>query len=236
MRTNVVPLLTCVLLFAAGAQAAPQWVEGTHYFRITPAQPTSVGAGKVEVTEAFSYGCPACNAFEPIMQKLEASLPANAVLTHVPASFIPREQWPLFQRAFYTAKALNIVEETHQEMYDAIWKTGELAVVDYATHRLLRTPPDIEDVARFYARHADVTEQQFLDTAKSFSVALDMRRADDWIEACHVDRTPTIVVNGKYRVHGQSAGSANRLIELVNWLVAQESAGGAPGKGAPDAP
>jgi thiol:disulfide interchange protein DsbA len=231
-----VPLLTCLLLFAAGAQGGPQWVEGTHYFLITPAQPTSVGEGQVEVTEAFSYGCPACNAFEPVMQKLEASLPANAVLTHVPASFIPREQWPLFQRAFYTAKALNIVGETHQEMYDAIWKTGELAVVDYATHRLLRTPPDIEDVARFYAGHAEVTEQQFLDTAKSFSVALDMRRADDWIEACHVDRTPTIVVNGKYRVHGQSAGSANRLIELVNWLVAQESAAGAPATGAPDAP
>jgi thiol:disulfide interchange protein DsbA len=63
-----------------------------------------------------------------------------------------------------------------------------------------------------------------------------MRRADDWIEACHVDRTPTIVVNGKYRVHGQSAGSANRLIELVNWLVAQESAAGAPATGAPAAP
>lgn len=225
MRTNAVSLLACLLLVTAGAQAAPQWVEGTHYFLITPAQPTSVGEGKVEVTEAFSYGCPACNAFEPVMHELEDSLPPNAVLTHVPASFIPREQWPLFQRAYYTAKALNIVEETHQAMYDAIWKTGELAVVDYATHRLLRTPPDLEDVARFYAGHADVTEQQFLDAARSFSVELDMRRADDWIEACHVDRTPTLVVNGKYRVHGQSAGSVSRLIELVNWLVAKESAG-----------
>ena len=39
-----------------------KWIEGKHYFRIDPPQPTS-HPGKIEVTEVFSYGCPACNAF-----------------------------------------------------------------------------------------------------------------------------------------------------------------------------
>jgi protein dithiol oxidoreductase (disulfide-forming) len=49
------------------AAAAPfvdngKWVEGKNYFVIEPAQPTS-HPGKIEVTEVFSYACPACNGF-----------------------------------------------------------------------------------------------------------------------------------------------------------------------------
>src|ERR1035438_4072585 len=43
--------------------------------------------GKVEVMEVFSYGCPACNHFVPVMRKLKQSLPANAVVNFLPAGF-----------------------------------------------------------------------------------------------------------------------------------------------------
>jgi thiol:disulfide interchange protein DsbA len=39
-----------------------------------------------------------------------------------------------------------------------------------------------------------------------------------------VDGTPTIIVNGKYRITGQSAGGYPQLIELTNWLVEKEHA------------
>ena len=49
-------------------------------------------------------------------------------------------------------------------------------------------------------------------------------RTDEALLAAYgIDRTPTIVVNGKYRLHVQSAGSPDQLIELVKWLVAKES-------------
>jgi protein dithiol oxidoreductase (disulfide-forming) len=212
-------------LLLAGSPAVglePEWEEGTHYFRIVPAQPTTVGEGRVEVTEAFSYGCPACDYYLPLVEKLEASLPAAAELTYVPASFNPREQWPLFQRAYYAAQLLKIDEQTHLPMFDAVWDGGELAVVDRQTRKLIDPPPDLEDVAAFYARIADVTEEEFLSAAESFSVAMNMNRADHWIKACRVDRTPSFVVNGKYRTHIEAAGSEDELIELVNWLVAEE--------------
>jgi hypothetical protein len=43
------------------------------------------------------------------------------------------------------------------------------------------------------------------------------------IKAYGIDRTPTIVVNGKYRLHVQSVGGPDEVIELVKWLVAKES-------------
>ena len=64
-----------VLSLCAPVDAAPTWTEGVNYFLIVPARPTSLPAGKVEVTEVFSYACPACNVFVPTIHKLKASLP-----------------------------------------------------------------------------------------------------------------------------------------------------------------
>ena len=219
-------LMVCVP--ALPAQSATDWREGRHYFAIKPALRTSVPAGKVEVTEVFSYGCPACNQFDPIADRIKASLPANAMLVYVPASFVPSEQWPMFQRAYLAAKAMGIDERTHKAMFKAVWGGGALAVVDMQTHRLKNPPPTIEDAANFYARTAGVKAKDFLATAKSFSVEMNMKRADEWIKSGKVHETPTMVVNGKYRLTATSAGGFTELLELVNWLVAKESAAAAP--------
>ncbi len=206
--------------------ASVPWVEGKNYYLISPVRPTAVGPGKVEVTEIFSYACPACNAFVPTMHQLKQALPANAVLTYVPASFNPSEDWPMFQLAFCTAQVLGVAEQTHDAMYDAVWKTGELAIIDPATQGIKARLPTIEDAAKYYERHAGIPAAKFLATAKSFPVDTKVRTAEDLVAAYGVDRTPTIVVNGKYRLHTESAGGVDQLIELVKWLVAKESKSG----------
>jgi thiol:disulfide interchange protein DsbA len=214
------------LLSAPNAFAAEDWQQGIHYFLIRTPLSTTVPAGKVEVLEVFSYGCPACNSFLPTMKKLAAALPPQAQLAYLPASFNPGEDWPMFQRAFFAAQALGVVEKTHEAMFDAVWKTGELSVVDPATNRLKNPLPSIEDAARFYVSHAGVKRDEFLNTARSFSVDTKMRTADREIISGQVDRTPTIVVNGKYRLNAESAGGYDQLISLVKWLVAKESGKG----------
>ena len=47
--------------FCAPALSAPTWTEGVNYFLVDPPHATSLPPGKVEVTEVFSYACPACN-------------------------------------------------------------------------------------------------------------------------------------------------------------------------------
>lgn len=216
-----------VMVLAPPAHAAGDWQEGRHYFAIKPALRTNVPPGKVEVTEVFSYGCPACNQFYPIVDRIKAELPANAVFDYLPASFVASEQWPLFQRAYLTAKAMGIDERTHKAMFKAIWSSDELAVIDTKTHRLKNPPPTLDDVAKFYARTAGVKAKDFLATAKSFSVEMNMKRADEWIKSGGVHETPTIVVNGKYRLTVTSAGGVAEMIDLIDWLVAKESGSGA---------
>jgi thiol:disulfide interchange protein DsbA len=224
MTHRLLALVATLLALAPSMVCAQQWVAGKHYFPVQPAQPTQVAAGKVEVAEAFSYGCPACWRFHPFVEELKAKLPANAQVVYVPASFNAAESWPLFQRALLTAQALGVFEKTHTAMLGAVWESGELAVVDQKTGRLKQPQPTLEQVAAFYQRTAGVPTQKFLSTAKSFSVEGNIKRADAWIRACRVDQTPSFVVNGKYRVHSQSAGGVPQLLELIQWLVAKESA------------
>jgi protein dithiol oxidoreductase (disulfide-forming) len=203
------------------AAAAPNWVEGRNYFLIAQPQPTNLPKGKVLVTEVFSYACPACNQFRPYMQKLVKSLPPNAVLDYVPASFNPSEDWPMFQLAYVTAQTLGIADRTHEAMYDAVWTTGELATTDGNT--LKSHMPTIEDAARFYQKQTGVPAAKFLETAKSFGVDTQVRHDEDLMKAYGIDRTPTLIVNGKYRVTVQEAGGPAQMVDVVNFLVHKES-------------
>ncbi len=203
--------------------SAVTWTEGVNYFLIEPARPTSMPPGKVEVTEVFSYACPACNLFVPTMHKLQASLPPNAVLDYLPASFNPSEDWPMFQLAYFTAQTLGVSDQSHDAMFNAVWQGGDLAVIDPTTRGIKSRLPRIEDAAKFYNAKAGVPVDKFLATAKSFAVDNKVRAAEDSIQRYRVDRTPTIIVNGKYRVYVESAGGNDQVVELVKWLVAKES-------------
>jgi thiol:disulfide interchange protein DsbA len=223
-------LLNCAALAAvlasslcAPLDAAPTWTEGVNYFLIVPARPTSLPAGKVEVTEVFSYACPACNMFVPTMHKLKASLPPNAVLDYLPASFNPSEDWPMFQLAYLTAQTLGVADQTHDAMFNAVWQSGELAVIDPATQRIKSRLPTIEDAAKFYKAKAGVPIDKFLETAKSFAVDMKVRTAEGLVQTYKADSTPTIIVNGKYRLQVGSAGGTDQLVELVKYLVAKET-------------
>jgi protein dithiol oxidoreductase (disulfide-forming) len=202
-----------------------KWVEGKNYFRIDPAQPTS-SPGKIEVTEVFSYGCPFCYQFNGPVEQMAKDLPRGTVMTYTPASFRPDENWPLMQRAFLTAQALGIEKQSHDAMFDAVNKSGELGILDSTSNR--RKPesawPTIDDVAKFYAKYG-VKPEEFVATANSFTITTKMKRADELVRTYEVDGTPAIIVNGKYRLSPSSAGGYPQAVELTQWLVSKEAAG-----------
>ena len=191
---------------AADAPAAAfEHEAGKNYFLVDPPQSTATG-DKIEVLEVFSYACPHCAHFQPYAEQLKAKLPAGAVFGYMPAIFNPT--WEPYARAFYTAQSLGVLDQTHQALFDAL----------HRDHLPMRT---IDELATFYAQHG-VDKAKFLAASSSFEVESKLTRARELVKAYGVDGTPSIVVNGKYRVTGQSAGGYPQLIELVGWLVQQE--------------
>jgi thiol:disulfide interchange protein DsbA len=160
------------------------------------------------------------------VNQIARSLPADAVMDYLPASFRPDENWPVYQRAFYAAQALGLLDKTQDAMYGAVWKSGELSTYNLKGNGLKPKEawPTIDDTARFYARYG-ADPKEFVGIANSFTVNTKMKRADDLVKAYGVTGTPTIIVNGKYRLDTSSAGGYAQTIELTQWLVAKEAAG-----------
>ena len=231
MTKNLLASLTLALGLAITAQAtaAAAYEAGKQYDVLPQPQRTNVAPGKVEVMEVFSYGCPACDHFQLTMKKVKAALPANAQLVYLPAAWHPEENWPTFQRAYLTAKALGVADKAHDQMFDAIWNTGELAVLEGTTSGRTKSKlPTIEDVARFYKRVTGTNPADFVAASKSFSVDLKMRQADAQIVAMKVTSTPSLVVNGKYLLNNDYFKNPEDVIGLVKFLVEKEAGAAKP--------
>jgi thiol:disulfide interchange protein DsbA len=201
-------MLSTVAAFAADGSAS-KWEAGTSYQLIDPPQPTGSG-NKIEVLEVFSYACPHCAHFQPYADKLKASLPKNAEFALLPADFQPR--WIAFARGFYVAKALGLVEKTHQAMFDAIYRDN-------------LPMNSLDDIAGFYAEHG-ADKATFLSTAESFVVEGQLAHGHDMEVKFGIDSTPTLIVNGKYRVSANSEQKIgfDEMVEIAQFLVAQEAA------------
>ncbi|HEY0178104.1 MAG TPA: thiol:disulfide interchange protein DsbA/DsbL [Dokdonella sp.] len=199
--------LLCASVAYAADPAAPKWQAGSSYQVIDPPQPTSTG-DKIEVLEVFSYACPHCAHFQPYAEKLKASLPKQAEFVLMPADFQPR--WVLFARGFYAAKALGLVDTTHQALFDALWR--DHTAID-----------SLDDLAGFYAAHG-ADRDAFLSTAQSFVVEGDLAQVHARESAYGVDSTPTLIVAGKYRVaiDAEHQIGFDELVEITQYLVAEE--------------
>lgn len=213
------------------APAAPfvdngKWVEGKNYDVIEPQQPKVSDTNKVEVAEVFSYGCPACNAFHTTVAQMAKELPSDATLVFLPVSFNPAENFPMFQRAYFTAQALGVAEKGSDAMYDAAWKTKELSSENPNGQGLKPSNalPTIDDAAKVYAKFG-ADPKEFAAVANSFAINTKMKRADELVQKYGVMQTPTIVINGKYRYTVNQAGGYPQSIELAKWLVSKEAAG-----------
>lgn len=200
--------LLCVSTAFAAEGVPAKWEAGKSYQLIDPPQPTATGK-KVEVLEVFSYACPHCAHFQPYADRIKAALPPNAQFGLMPADFQPR--WIVFARGFYAAKAMGLVEKTHQALFDAIYRDN--------------TPIDsIEQLADFYAAHG-ADRNVFLSTAQSFVIEGNLAQIRGREAAYGVDSTPTVIVNGRYRVVSDAEQKIGfeEMVDIVKTLVAQEA-------------
>jgi thiol:disulfide interchange protein DsbA len=217
-------LLLLALLTPLAAQAQFLYQEGREYMKLpTPVSSGMAPAGKIEVTEVFSYGCPYCFQAMSGVNQLKKGLPADTVLTLVHAAFAPAEAWPMFQRAWLTARALGIAEENHERLFLAIWENREFPLLD-AAGRMRKPLPTIEDAAAFYAKYSKVSAADFLAKARSPEIDASMRAQDEYVKNAQVPGTPAIVVNGRYLVNSSAMRSWDGIRQVVDFLITQERA------------
>ncbi len=203
---------------SAAATASPpaiQWTEGVNYTRLVPAQPTAVAPGQIEVLEFFWYGCPHCNAIDPLIESWRKTKAPYIGFSRVPV------MWSAGHRAtarlFYTLKNLGKVDELHAAVFKEIHVNGDPLITS--------DPNDAAGAERLqsaFVAKFGISPDEFAKAYHSFAVDTDLQRADELGVRYRIEGVPTFIINGKYLTDVRLAGSPERLLVLVNDLAAQE--------------
>lgn len=188
-----------------------KWKPGVNYDPLVPAQPTTVGPGKVEVVEVFWLGCPHCAALEPYIQSWLKNKPPYIDFVRVPVMWGPAHR--AHAKLFYTIAALNR-QDLVQKAFDAIQNQ----------HQMLFASSDDDTLKAqvAWATSNGVKADDYTKAYNSFSVNSNLQRAEQLTQRYHVEGVPLVVVNGKYTTDVAKANGQSNLIQLIDDLAATE--------------
>lgn len=201
-------LVLCLLPLSALAQPfAPGTPRPGVDYEVLPTAQATYGKGKIEVAEVFSYGCIHCFHFQPIVNTWKKTMPADVRWEYVPAAF--GGAFDSFARAFLAAQILGVQPKTHDAVFKAV----------FVDHMINSAEP--EELADMYAK-LGVDRAKFLKTIQGPEVTAKLAHARDFALRTGISGTPTIVVNGKYRVDGNNQGGLEGIFKTVDFLIAAE--------------
>jgi protein dithiol oxidoreductase (disulfide-forming) len=207
IRSTLVALVFVALslpLRAAGL------IEGTDYRTLDPPQHGDSPPGKIEVLEFFSWGCPHCKEFNPLITKWAEKAPKDVVLKRV-ATGMGRTAWTNLARAYYALESLGVAESLNEPIFHAI----------HEEHQPLF---DEGAITAWVGKHG-VDQAKFRTAFDSFGVNTQLNQAEQMVENYKVEGVPGLAVGGKYIVLGNSY---EEMIAHLDAVVAKVRAERAP--------
>ena len=197
--------LSALLPLAACAQTAP--VEGVDYERIDGGRPWQAEPGTVEVVEVFAYTCGHCDQFQPMLDAWKRKAPKDVRLRLLPAAYDPGDA---LARGFFAAESLGRLGQVHQALFDAIHRSYALPARGTSIGEVRDFLAGLGlDAGKVQAAMTSPATDAKMNAAREFAVRSGIRS------------TPTLIINGKYRVQGRTLQDSLRIADA---LVATERA------------
>ncbi len=184
--------------------AAAPLQSGRDYTPIQPPQPGE--SGKIEVLEFFSYGCPHCKDFHPLVMAWAAKLPKDVRFKRVPVTF-GRAAWTHLARLYHSLEA-----------------SGDLARLDAAAFRAIhqqRINLYAPDVIQTWVKGQGVDAKRFAAAFDSFGVNAQLARDEQLAKNYKVQSVPLLTVAGRYAVIGQAVKGLPDVLPIADGLIAR---------------
>lgn len=200
------PLLVAIagLGLSTLVSAAPL-VEGEHYTVLDEPVETRVADDRIEVTEAFWYGCPHCYNLEDPLNAWVAEQPEDVAFQRMPATM--GGDWNQHALAFYAAQELDILDAVHEDFFHAIHEEGQSLT-------------EVDDIAAFFSDYG-VSEDEARQALTSFGVKSQVNQAHARMRAMQLRGVPALIVDGRYVVTPGQAGSLDNMPQIAGALVEQ---------------
>lgn len=194
-----------VPMAACHAETGTTYQDGEHYETLSQPVPTA-DPSKIEVVEMFWYGCGHCYTFEPIIRPWKEALPADVNFVGVPAIWAPVMN--LHAKAYYTAKALKVLDTLHEPIFVAMnLKKKKLSSED--------------EIADLFVAHG-VDAEKFSKVFNSWGINQQIKIAESKQRGYRTQGTPELVVNGKYRISARQAGGQKQMLDVADFLIEKE--------------
>jgi protein dithiol oxidoreductase (disulfide-forming) len=193
-------LAATLILACALARAAP--MQDVDYV-LVDLRPQA-GSERIEVIEFFYYGCGTCHRFDPLLDEWLAARAEDVDFRRVPA--LRRVDWIPLTRLYFTLEALGVLPRLHGEVYRSVHQRG----------RGLLTKSDLQK----WAEEQGLDRARFEQVLMSDETVIKVQQARDTTVEYGIRATPTLVVDGRYLTTGGMLGSVERLVEVLDGLVA----------------
>lgn len=205
-------------LLAAAALALTMWlpaaaqpsapVAGLDYVEIADGQPWQPLDGRIEVVEVFSYGCVHCFHFQKHVDAWRAKGPRDVRFSYLPAAFSAGDN---FARGFFVAQDQRIEARSHHALFSAVHETSLLP----------RSGASIDAIAAFYATQGARSQARFAAAMASPATDEKLNAARAFATRSGVEGTPTLIINGRYRVMGRRMED---ILAVADQLIERERA------------
>jgi thiol:disulfide interchange protein DsbA len=199
-------VLALMLSFQASAQVE-LWKEGTHYDVIA-----ETASEKPMMKEYFSFWCPACFQFEPLVAQFKEKLSQDVQFTKVHVNFMGLTSRDIQNEATKAMMIARAMKEEHKYVG---------AIFNYI-HVQRASITDLDDLKKiFVVNGAD--GEEFDKLAASFSVNSLINRNNKNIDEFreHLTGVPTFIINEKFKPTFRNDMSVDDMINLVVWLSKQ---------------
>ena len=199
-------LVTLLSFGSASFGQIERFVAGTHYQEI--ANPVNTNdSSKVEVIEAFWYGCSHCFRFEPLIADWEDNTPDYVDFVRFPALW--NGLMKVHAQVYYAAEALDSLDVLHEQIFNAI----------NVERNMLQNE---DQIGELFEQHG-VSQSDFESAFNSFSVRTKVNQAEKRMTDYGIRSTPNMIVNGKYLVAtGENVRTQQEMLDIVDFLVEKE--------------
>ena len=188
-----------LIMLSLSAHAA-KFNEGEHY-KVLDLKASK----KPMVTEFFSFYCPHCNSFEPIIQQLKQQLPKDAKLQKNHVSFMGGKMGLPMSKAYATMIALKVEDKMVPVMFNRI-------------HNMRKPPRDEAELRQIFIDEG-IDAKKFDAAYNGFAVDSMVRRFDKAFKDSGLSGVPAVIVNNRYLVEAQGINGLDEYFELVNFLL-----------------
>jgi thiol:disulfide interchange protein DsbA len=201
---KILLLIGLAILMPLQACAQERWQEDTHYTVISE-QATE----KKEVLEFFSFWCPHCFSFEPIVKNMKSKLADDVEFKKVHVNFMGFTSAAIQDeatKAMMVAKALKKSVQLNQAIFQHI-------------HVSRSAITGIQDLKNIFVANG-VESGEFDKMVSSFAVnsmlKMNNKSIDDYRK--HVRSVPNFIVNGKFQATFTRDMNPDDMTDLIVYL------------------